>query len=168
MTEDKSANDSSTNEKAVDSNKPNIPSISSYGKKNKSLDYDKVSTVLPEEFALLLSNFRADRFTKSDVFDLKKIELMLDLRPGILNNEEFYLELHDCGNCGKRLEFSDFVYTAMKYGNHSRSFIVHTLLGNKLIRNEHRTISCTNCNTVSDKPLNYMTNGYGCCNLGNI
>ncbi|MDX8432850.1 hypothetical protein RFN25_05305 [Mesorhizobium abyssinicae] len=135
---------------------------------NTVFDYEKVSTVSPQEFALLLSTFDPDRFTKSDQFDIQRVELLLDIKPGVLAGENMYLESYKCQSCGKQLAFSDFVYTAIKDAGHHKSFVVHTLIGAKMIRNKHRPVRCSNCDTVSDKPLNYWINNYQCCNSGNI
>ncbi|MBB3592701.1 DNA-directed RNA polymerase subunit RPC12/RpoP [Rhizobium sp. BK529] len=135
---------------------------------NTSLDYETVNTVSPQEFSLLLSTFDPQRFSKSDEFDIQRVEMMLDLKGGALANEDMYLEKYTCSGCGKQLFFSDFVYTSITDAGHHKSFVVHTLLGSKLIRNKHRNIRCSNCRTVSTKPLNYWINNYQCCNTGNI
>jgi hypothetical protein len=140
----------------------------SASKINAIFDYEQVTTVSSQEFALLCSSFDLNRFTKSDAIDIRRVELLLDLREGVLADEELFLETYQCQGCRKPLVFSDFVYTAINDARHSKSFIVHTLLGTKLIRNKHRSSRCTNCDTLSVKPLNYMTNAYTCCNQGKI
>lgn len=141
-----------------------IPSSSSRAKRNTSLDYATVTTISAEEFALLISRFTPSLYTKSDPLDIRRIELMLDVKEGILADEDLYIEKYECAECGKTIQFSDFVYTSIKHAHHSKSFVLHTLLGTKHIRNEHRKVVCSSCGTSTAEPLNYMGNRYTCCN----
>jgi hypothetical protein len=162
---------SDKNSTSTEPGKPPILTSTALGsadKINASLDYAQVQTVSPQEFALLLSTFDEQRFNKSDQSDIRRLELLLDLKQGALQSESFYLEHWKCSGCSKPLAFSDFVYTSIRDAGHSKSFVVHTLLGSKLVRNKHRPVRCSNCDTVSEKPLNYWINNYQCCNMGNI
>lgn len=132
------------------------------------MTYDEVVGISPEEYDQNLVNFDANRYAKADDVDLAKIERMLDLRAGILSSENLYLEKYQCSSCGRTLMFSDFVRTSLEDAGHSKSLIVHTLLGSKLVQNKHRPVRCGNCRTMSIRPLNYMGNNYKCCNHGNI
>lgn len=131
-------------------------------------DYSEVDTISPEDFAQVTSTFDSARFTRSDDIDTRRIELLLDLRQGALKSSDLFLESYTCDGCNKKLTFYDFVYTSLRDGSHPKSFVVHTLLGSKFVRNEHRPVRCSNCQNVSSRPLNYMGNNYVCCNHGNI
>lgn len=105
--------------------------------------------------------------------DIKKIERVLDLGDGILEGSRFYLSEANC-ECGRKLSFYDFVFTALIEQWHSPSFLAHTLTGAKYFVNESRPIRCSQCGrtyhdqnpVVEDRrpaPIEYETPRYGCC-----
>ena len=55
----------------------------------------------------------------------------------------------------------DFVFTALVDAEHDKSFVLHTLVGNKYITNRPRRIRCSNCATVGPEHEYSMTK-YSC------
>lgn len=128
-------------------------------------DYDRVVSVSPERFeeAWKRGGFDDSRnFTRSDAEDVERIENLLDVRRGVLSGIEYLADDHDCP-CGRKMTFYDFVFTALVDRIHTKSFMVHTLLGEKLVINAARKVRCSNCATLSDKSLRYgMPSSYLC------
>lgn len=128
-------------------------------------DYNRVTSTEPEYFRSVSekSDFADEtRFTRSDLEDVRKIERLLDVRDSTLNGDKYYLERYNCV-CGRTLTFYDFVFTAVLDANHSKSFILHTLLGNKLVLNSPRMVRCSSCNRISEKQVRYgMPSSYLC------
>ena len=128
-------------------------------------DYSALSGLDDSEFrARITSCFDRGNATKSDAEDLNKIEKFLGLRNGILKDEEFYVSKENCQNCRRTFTFYDHVYGSVKDAGHSKSFVAHTLLGDKYFIQPPRPVRCSACDTVSTALLNYETPRYGCCN----
>jgi len=127
-------------------------------------EYENIKSLTDDEFYNQIGSIDVSEYTKSDAEDLRKIEEILYLRKGVLSNEELYLEHAECG-CGRILTFYDFVYTAIVDAGHSKSFIVHTILGSKKIVNSPRTIRCSSCKDVDVQGewTRYANKNYGCC-----
>lgn len=128
-------------------------------------DYNRVVSISVSDFSKLYGNTNfedPEKFTKSDQEDVAKIERILDVSSGFLANYPFYLAKNDC-ECGRRLTFYDFVFTALIDGNHPKSFILHTLIGAKLVANEARSVRCSNCCRTTDRKIMYgMPSSYLC------
>ena len=125
------------------------------------LDYARVSSVGIEAFNAMRVKHRINEYTKSDPSDLQKIERLLEARDGLFKNENFYVKRSTC-NCGHTLTFFDFIYTALKDAGHTKSFVLHTLVGSKFVINQARPLRCSECDTLSE-PLDYITPQYCCC-----
>lgn len=129
------------------------------------IDYNSIESLTPEEFAeatLSQEDLAALRVTESDDEDRRKIERFLDVREGTLVGLELYLEYAECPN-GHVLKPSDLVLTGLVDANHSKSFMLHTLIGTKLIVNRPRRIRCSRCGGQTDMTVGYGKPGnYGC------
>jgi hypothetical protein len=105
-------------------------------------------------------------FTKSDVEDIRKIERLLDVQPGTLDNNigpGFYVGRASCSNCSRVLTAYDFIFTGLVDAGHPKSFILHTLVGTKLIIQPTRQIRCSSCGVLTLTPLPYgMWDKYFC------
>lgn len=108
-------------------------------------DYNQIVSTDAEEFAKIKASLDLADYTKSDAADICRIEAFLDLRPGVLAGHDLYIETCRCG-CGRSITFYDFVFTSVVDAEHSKSFIVHTLFGSKLIVNKPRLVRCSACN----------------------
>lgn len=134
------------------------------------MNYLSLTGLSKEEFAKQhVSLLKTADATKSNKEDIKKIENLLQVRPGILDGIDFYVEPQECV-CGRLLTFSDFIYTALVEQWHDPSFIVHVLVGSKYFVNEPRQITCSECGSNNKKRgpavTMYETTVYGCC--GNL
>jgi hypothetical protein len=125
-------------------------------------DYSKVSSLDAGEFQRLRAGIDFTKFTKTDESDLRMIESLLDLSEGSLPRDGYYLETTVCG-CGRNMTFYDFVFTSLIDAGHPKSFTVHTLLGNKYIRNKPRQIRCSGCLAKTSGYRAYITPRYDCC-----
>jgi hypothetical protein len=127
----------------------------------RDFDYNDVVGVSEETFRERARSCAAEnladpsKFTKSDDEDVAKMERLLDVMPGTLANcGDHYLERVECESCGRLLTVYDFVFTGLVDAGHSKSFILHTFVGNKFIVNEPRIIRCSACNIpVPRSPL---------------
>lgn len=133
----------------------------------KMADYNSVVSLSREEFEQSAPSREEledeTRSTKSDAVDIAKMERLLDLRPGMLAGDEYYLERLSCQCCGRLLTMYDFVFTGLVDGGHSKSLIVHTFVGSKLVVNEPRRIRCSTCGEVArHSPWYRMPQSYGC------
>lgn len=100
--------------------------------------------------------------TRSKEEDLRKIEDYLELQPGILSGQRFYVNKMEC-ECGHLFTFSDIVKSALDQSHHSASFIAHTLLGRKYIINPPREVRCSACGSAKTLSCTYDSGYYGCC-----
>lgn len=117
------------------------------------LDYSKVQSISQEEFEKIRPDIEAvkndARYAKVQPETLTKIERFLDLKPGTLAGVEGYLRKENCPCCNKDLDLLDKVVTALVDAGHSKSFIVHTMLGNKTTMSPASGVRCTSCGTVT-------------------
>jgi hypothetical protein len=123
-------------------------------------EYSKLPSLPADEFQRRISKFDKKAATKSDAKDIAKMERLLELRPGVLGKDEFYVSNVKC-TCGRQITFYDLVASSLMEG-HSKSFVVHTLLGSKHFIQPPRKITCVECGTVHT--LDYCNDRYGCCN----
>ncbi len=116
--------------------------------------------------------------TLTSPVDVERIENVLDLRPGILKGQRFYVSKATC-SCGRVLSFYDLVFTSLVEQWHSPSFLAHTLTGSKFFVNNARPLRCSDCGkTYQGAPpskdgkkekrdpigsVEYETDRYGCC-----
>jgi hypothetical protein len=128
-------------------------------------DYNMVNSLSEEEFRKR-SKPKAlkdiNKFTQSDASDIDKIEALLDVRPGVLRGDQFFLERIDCKGCGRTLTIYDFVFSGLTDAGHNKSFILHTLVGNKFVINTARVIRCSACATLTTKAALYHMPTYDC------
>jgi hypothetical protein len=128
-------------------------------------DYNSIESLSEDEFRRRTAG-RAlkdkSRYTKSDSEDIEKIELLLDVRPGLLKDEEFYLGNLTCQACGRVLTVYDFVLSGLIDGGHSKSFELHVLVGNKFFINKARRIRCSACGTMTRDAGTYHMPAYDC------
>ena len=130
----------------------------------KVMTYTAVVSLSPEEFEKrrIQPTDLADqqKFTCSDATDIANLERLLDVQPGTLTHEKLYVQRSACG-CGRTMTMYDFVFTALIDAEHDKSFVLHTLVGNKYITNRPRRIRCSNCATVGPEHEYSMTK-YSC------
>jgi hypothetical protein len=132
-------------------------------------DYNSLVSLSREEFNRLTPNEEElkdeNKYTKSDDEDIARMERLLDLRDGVLALDPigYYLERIVC-ECGRTLTMYDLVFTGLVDAGHSKSFIAHTFIGNKLIfnRDKPRPLRCSQCSRVSIVRYNYQMLSYGC------
>jgi hypothetical protein len=132
-------------------------------------DYIFVKSRSKEEFERL-SPPPADlknpaKFTLSDAEDVKKTERLLEVTDGLLSSNPQYLERVDC-ECGRRLTMYDFVFTGLVDAGHSKSFILHTMLGSRLVVNTPRRVRCSSCSRETKGFHSYACGGYSCSGKG--
>lgn len=126
--------------------------------------YDNIISVSEKEFREKTTKQRdlenPDKFTKSSEQEIITLEKLLDLKPGILGSDGYYLQKSTC-ECGHTLTMKDFVLTALVDAKHERSLIIQTFLGNKFVINKPRPVRCFECGTIN--PMNsYAMAKYGC------
>jgi len=128
-------------------------------------DYNMVKSLSKEEFEKIsippdiLTN--PEQYTVSSDEDIKNIERLLDVEHGTLGREPYYFENVGCG-CGRKLTFYDFVFTALVDAGHTKSFVLHTLIGSKYIVNRARITRCSNCGTKTKGSTTYSMKKYAC------
>lgn len=131
-----------------------------------SFDYSELKSLSAEEFKSKSFDIKTldknPAFTKASGQDIAKIEKMLDVRPGVLANEALYVSKAKCKNCGKEMGFDDFVHTALTKAGHTKSDVLHTLVGSKMVVNSPRRLTCSACQTIQDLDSNYASMLYGC------
>lgn len=129
-------------------------------------DYNRVQSLTAEQFGKLtpgpgeLGN--ATAYTKSDAADVRKMERVLDLQDGALAHDSYYLEKTTCAGCGRVLTMYDFVCTGLIDAGHSKSFILHTFVGEKYVVNRARRVRCSACGTMTAAFCKYWMDRYGC------
>ena len=114
-----------------------------------TIDYNDVVDLGAEEFKTrTLRSCAAEdladrrRFTKADREEIDKVERLLDVRPGTLAGQDYYLERLQC-ECGRLLTTYDFVFTGLVDADHSKSLILHTFVGSKFVVNPPRSSPVT-------------------------
>lgn len=119
----------------------------------KNLDYNRVRSMSEEEFSsykIDIEEIRnSDEYIKTDLATLEKIERFLDVKKGSLKDVESYLLDKKCVGCGKNLDLFDKVMTAVVDADHSKSFILHTMLGNKKTASRTEFTRCSSCGEIS-------------------
>lgn len=123
-------------------------------------EYSKLPSLTADEFARKMSKFNKATATKSDAEDIAKIERILELRQGTLTGREFYVSKAK-SRSGRDITFYDLVVSSLIEG-HSKSFVVHTLLGSKFFVQPPRAVTCVEDGSVH--VMDYCTEAYGCCN----
>ena len=71
------------------------------------------------------------------------------MKKGSLKEVEAYLLDKNCSGCGKSIDLFDKVVTAVTDADHSKSFILHTMIGNKRVASKTDFVRCTNCSSIS-------------------
>ena len=116
-----------------------------------SFEYDRVEGVTEEEFrkhARPVEELRADpTYKTTSPEELAEIERILDVQTGFLSDAEFFTQVASCGGYGRELGFKDVVTTALIDAKHSKSAVLHTLVGNKYFVSPARPIRCSECGT---------------------
>jgi DNA-directed RNA polymerase subunit N (RpoN/RPB10) len=130
-------------------------------------DYNLVNSVTPEEFNKLKSKEADVKYNEADVKEINKMERLLDIQPGTLAPSGPYkLEDVKCASCGRTLTMYDFIFTGLVDANHTKSFVLHTLVGNKFVVQRPRPVRCSACGTITGKAYKYiMPRGYLCITL---
>jgi hypothetical protein len=125
------------------------------------LDYNDVVGVSAEEFIArapcAAPEFAPDPkiWTKSDGEDLVRIERLLDVKEGTFPRDELYLVSRHYCECGRLLTTYDFVFTGLVDGNHSKSLILHTFVGDKFIVQKPRRLRCSSCGRLTARVERY-------------
>ena len=125
-------------------------------------DYNLVKSLTPEEFeALSESDLRnSAEYTEADAKEIERIERLLDVNPGTLSGEPLYLEKKVCLHCGRLLTMYDFVLTALVDEGHTKSFILHTLIGDKYVVNDTKIVRCSACGVKTYRVCSYHMKRY--------
>jgi len=130
------------------------------------IDYTAVVSVPDEDFRSSLASIGCelkadgrvfadeDSFTRSDAEDIAKMERLLDLMPGVLSGQDYFLERMQC-DCGRMLTMYDFVFTGLVDAGHSKSLILHTFVGSKKVLNPPRRVRCSECGYLSARAGGY-------------
>jgi hypothetical protein len=128
-------------------------------------DYSKIPTTEPdaaEKLGLNIDEMRNDPNMRKATFEeLQSVERWLDVRPGILSDGEFW-STRITDKQGLEVGLVEIVLTALIDAGHSKSFVLHTLLGNKLIVTSPRPVR-TLSGEWTDSRVNYSWYGdYWC------
>lgn len=133
-------------------------------------NYNLVHSSTEEEFEEAKAKQGADSLTKVSDKDIEAIERLLDVKAGSLKDiDPFLFSSYTC-ECDKAITFYDFVLTALVDADHSKSFVLHTLLGNKyVIQQTKRFTRCSSCGRVGlekgfgqPRASGYRARGYMC------
>jgi hypothetical protein len=129
------------------------------------LDYTFVKSLSKNEFDKRIPSESeledTSKFTKSDAEEINRVERLLDVSEGTLAGIGQYVEKAQC-ECGKVLTMYDLVFTGLVDAKHQKSFILHTMVGNKFVVNPARPIRCSLCSRVTKTFHRYRCRGYGC------
>jgi hypothetical protein len=126
----------------------------------RTIDYNDVVGVSEEEFRASTDCFTervydTRAYTRSSEEDIARVERLLDVREGTLQESgDFYIGRYEC-ECGSLLTTYDFVFTALVDAGHSKSLILHTFLGNKFVLNPPRRMRCSQCGRLSERAETY-------------
>lgn len=133
---------------------------------NFDLDYGALRGSSEEEFMAIRERYYYPTFgTRSfDVVNIseptkEKIEKLLEVAPGTLKVMDDIIEKYAC-KCGHEFTTYDAVFTGLVDVRHSKSFLLHTILGSKFIITPANRIRCSHCGTLSDRPLGYAGHHY--------
>ena len=131
-----------------------------------SFDYDLVQGVSEEEFrnnVKTVDQLKSDPdFRLATEEEIGNVERLLDVQEGILSKVEFYVKKANCERCNSCLGIDDVVRTALIDAKHSKSAVLHTLIGNKYIVDRPKQIRCSSCNSLQIASSVYATIWYGC------
>lgn len=134
-----------------------------------ALDYNKVKSLSNDDFdkiKLDINKIKSDpNYSKVQPETLASIERFLDLKPGVLKEIEGYIQKQNCSHCKKEITLLDKVITAMVDAEHSKSFMMHTMLGNKRTLSQIPVVRCGNCGTVMVTPASWHFWGFVYCNF---
>ena len=129
------------------------------------LDYNQVKSIEKSEFdkRRIPSNVLQDdtKFSVTTAEVKERIERILDVNPGTLGEEIYYFQKGSCAN-GHDLSMYDFVFTALIDAGHSKSLVLHTLVGNKYVLNAPRRVRCSTCSDMSVQGHAYSMEKYAC------
>jgi len=131
-----------------------------------SFEYDLVEGVSEEEFrqkVKSVNELKSDndyRLASQD--ELQKVETILDVQKGTLNQVKFFVEKANCQKCDAELGMNDVVKTTIEDAGHSKSAILHTLVGSKYIVDRPKNIHCAHCSEVQEIAGSYASALYGC------
>ena len=126
-------------------------------------DYNLVKSLTREEFDERRSKAKPVRYNQADDEEIKKMERLLDVLPGTLaGGKPYSLEKRDCTFCERTLTMYDFIFTALVDANHTKSLVLHTLVGNKLIIQTPRPVRCSACGTINPDCSYEMPKSYSC------
>jgi hypothetical protein len=123
------------------------------------MDYSALESLGRDEFERRMVAFDKSSATKSDTADIAKIEDLLLVRRGTLAGQDFYVS-RALTAAGRAITFYDLIVSSLLEG-HSRSFVLHTLLGTKFFVQPRRKITLAEDSSIH--VLDYCTSGYGCC-----
>ena len=128
------------------------------------MDYTQLKPASPEaaaEKGLSLEQARQDpAMRRATPEELAIVEAWLDVRAGTLAGLEFWSSRVDDAN-GVPIGIVNIVLTALIDAGHSKSFILHTLLGNKLILSPVHPVRDSGGKLAATR-VNYTTNAYWC------
>ena len=131
-----------------------------------SFEYDLVNGVSEEEFRTHVKSvdeLRVDKdYRVASPTELREVENLLDVQNGTLDKIEFFVKRANCESCGKELGMNDVIQTALTDAKHSKSAVLHTLLGNKYIVDRPKEIRCGKCNMLQLAHGVYASPFYGC------
>ena len=128
-------------------------------------DYSKVSGVSAEDFereAIKLEQIVRHGGRNATPAEIAATERLLQVRAGVLAAGQYWFDAAKCETCSRDLGLYDFALTAMLDAGHSRSFILHTLLGTKHILNPPRPLRCSNCGHSTRFDVFYICMSYAC------
>ena len=129
------------------------------------MEYSRLRSIGPDAFQRQMAAclaLLADA-TMSDEADIGRIERILDLKEGTLKGRVLHVQRQDCSGCQRQLTFFDVVHSAVVDAGHSKSFLVHTLLGSKYLVDKPRLVRCSACSVETPLPMWYVdSSGYGC------
>jgi hypothetical protein len=126
-------------------------------------DYNLVRSLTPKEFEAAMRSGQDTKveYIRSDDEDIRRIENLLDVQHGTLGREPLNLEKMEC-DCGRHFTMYDFIFTAIVDAGHSKSFILHTLVGSKYVIQEPRSIRCSACGLLKVVVTHYKCPRYAC------
>jgi hypothetical protein len=133
------------------------------------LDYNKIKSLSDEDFDKIkadIDTIKTDpNYEQVDSETLQVVERLLDLKEGTLSTIEGYLQKLECPHCKRHISLSDRVITGLIDAGHSKSFMVHTMLGNKRTLSKLPNVRCMSCATVMPSPASWHFWGFLYCNF---
>lgn len=130
-------------------------------------DYNRVKSLSDEEFEKIKPDINKiiedPNYNKVSKEELGIVERILDLKEGALESVEGYIQKSECPNCKRSISLSDRVVTGLIDAGHSKSFMAHTMLGNKKILSKLPNVRCMECATVMPSPASWHFWGFLYC-----